>query len=55
MIISRRLRWARHVTRIEEGRGAFKIITGESTEKRSLERPRSRWEDNIRIGINTRN
>ena len=39
---------------------AFKILTGKPTGKRPLERPRRRWEDNIRmdpkeIGINTRN
>ena len=44
----------------EEGRNAFKILTGTPTEKRPLEAPRRRWEDNIRknlreIGINARN
>ena len=53
MIKSRRLRWARHVARMKEGRSAFKILTG----KRPLGRPRRRWDDNIRmdleeIGIN---
>ena len=33
MIKSRRLRWAGHVTRIEEGGNAFKILTGKPTEK----------------------
>ena len=28
VIKSRRLRWAGHVTRMEEGRSAFKILTG---------------------------
>ena len=60
MIKSRRLRWAGHVARMEDGRSAFKILTGKSTVRRPLERPRHRWEDNIRmdlkeIGINTRN
>ena len=41
---------------MEQGRSAFKILTG----KRPLKRPRRRWEGNIRmnlkaIGINTRN
>ena len=59
MIKSRRLRWAGHVARMEEGRGAFKILTGKPTGKRPIGRPRCRWEDNIRmdleeIGINTR-
>ena len=33
---------------MEEGRSAFKILTGEPTGKRPLGRPRRRWED-IRI------
>jgi hypothetical protein len=45
---------------MEEGRSAFKILTGKPTGKIFLERPRRRWEDNIRmdikkIGIETRN
>ena len=45
---------------MEEGRSAFKILTGKPTENRNSARPRRRWEDNIRmnlkeIGINTRN
>ena len=60
MIKSRRLRWAGHVARMEEGRSAFKILTGKPTGKRPLGRPRRRWEDNIRrelegIGINAGN
>ena len=60
VIKSRRLRWAGHVARMEEGRSAFKILTGKPTGKRPLGRPRRRWEDNIRmdleeIGINAGN
>ena len=51
MIKSRRLRWIRHVARMEEGRSAFKIVTGKPTEKRPLGRPRHRWEDNIRMDL----
>ena len=47
VIKSRRLRWAGHVARMEEGRSAFKILTG----KRPLGRPRRRWEDNIRMNL----
>ena len=43
-IKSRRLRWAGHVARVEEGRSAFKILTGTPTGKRSLGRPRRRRE-----------
>ena len=60
VIKSRRLRWAGHVARMEEGRSAFKILTGKPTGKRPLGRHRRRWEDNIRmdleeIGINAGN
>ena len=34
LIKSRRLRWAWHVARIEEGRNAFKMLTGQPTGKR---------------------
>ena len=56
----RRLRCAGHVARMEEGRSAFKIVTGKPTGRRPLGRPRRGWEDNIRIdlkeiGVNTRN
>ena len=34
VIKSRRLRWARHVARMKEGRSNFKILTGKSTGKR---------------------
>ena len=51
MIKYRRLRWAGHVARIEEGRSAFKILTGKPTGKRPLERLRCRWEDNIRMDL----
>ena len=51
VIKSRRLRWAEHVARMEEGRSTFKILTGKPTGKRPLGRPRRRWEDNIRIDL----
>ena len=60
VIKSRRLRWVGHVVRMEEGRTAFEILTGTLAGKRTLGRPRRRWEDNIRmdlkeIGIYMRN
>ena len=51
MIKSRRFRWAGHVARMEEGRSAFKILTGKPTGKIPLGRPRRRWEDNIRMEL----
>ena len=43
--------WAGHLARMEEGRSAFKILTGKPTGKRPLGRPRRRWEDNIRMDL----
>ena len=51
MIKSRRLRWAGHVARMEEGKSAFKISTGKPIGKRPLGRSRRRWEDNIRMDL----
>ena len=51
VIKSRRSRWAGHVARMEESMSAFKILTGKPTGKRSLGRPRRRWEDNIRMDL----
>ena len=45
VIKCRRLRWATHLARMEEGRSAFKILTG----KRPLGRPGHRFEDYIEI------
>ena len=49
-----------HVARMEEGRSAFKTLTGKPTGKIPLGRPTLRWGDNIRmdleeIGINAGN
>ena len=51
VIKSRRLRWAGHVATLEECKNAFKILTGKPAGKRPLERPRRRWEDNIRMDL----
>ena len=51
VIKSRRLRWAGHVARMEEGKRAFKILSRKSTGKIPLGRPRRRLEDNIRMDL----
>jgi len=60
--MSRRLRWAGLLARIEEGRICLKILTTKPTGNRALWRPWRSWEDNItrrmdvkQIGINTMN
>jgi hypothetical protein len=60
VIKSRRMRWAGHVARMEEGRGVYRVLVGKPEGKRPLGRPRRRWEDNINldlreIGINGAN
>jgi hypothetical protein len=60
VIKSTRLRWVGHVSRMEEGRSAFKDLIGKPNGKGLSGMPRRTWEDNIRIdlkeiGINTRN
>ena len=45
------MRGAGHVARMEEGRSAFKIVTGKPTGKRPLGKSRRRWEDNIRMDL----
>ena len=42
VIKSRRLRWVKHVARMDESRSGFKILTGKPTGKRPLGRPRRR-------------
>ena len=49
MVKSRRLRWAVHLARMEEGRSVFKILIGTPAGKRPLGRPWRRWKDNITI------
>ena len=40
-----------HVTKMEEGRNTFKILTGKLRGKRPFGRPRRRWEYNIRMDL----
>ena len=51
MVKSRRMRWAGHVARTEEGRGVHKVLVGKPEGKRPLGSPRRRWEDNIRMDL----
>jgi hypothetical protein len=51
VIKSRRMWWAGHVARMGEGRGVHRVLVGRPEGKRSLERPKSRWEDNIKMDL----
>ena len=48
VIKSRRMRWAGHMARMSEERGAYRVLVGKPEGKRPLGRPRRRWVDNIR-------
>ena len=45
------MRWAGHVARMGERRGVYRILVGKHEGKRLLGRPRLRWEDNTKMGI----
>ena len=51
VIKSRRMKWAGHMARMEEGRGVHKVLVGITEGKRPLRRPRRRWEDNIKMDL----
>jgi hypothetical protein len=51
VVKSRRMRWAGHVARLGEGRGAYRVLVGRPEGKRLLGRPRRRWEDNIKMDL----
>ena len=51
VIKSRRMRWARHVARMGDRRGVYVVLVGKPEGKRPLGRPRRRWEDNIKMGL----
>jgi hypothetical protein len=44
-------RWAGHVARMGERRGAYRALVGKPEGRRPLGRPRRRWEDNIKIDL----
>ena len=51
VVKSRRMRWAEHVARMGEDRGVHRVFVGKPEGKRSLGRPRRRWEDNIKMDL----
>jgi hypothetical protein len=51
VIKSKRLRWAGHVARMGERRGAYRASVGKPEGRRTLRRPRRRWEDNIKMDL----
>jgi hypothetical protein len=51
VIKSRRLRWAGHVARMVERRGAYRALVGKPEGRRPFGRPRHRWEENIKMDL----
>jgi len=45
------MRWAGHVARIGDRRGACKVLVGRPEGRRTLGRPRRRWKDDIKIDL----
>jgi hypothetical protein len=50
-IKSIRMRWAGHVARMGQDREVYKVLVGKPEGKRTLGRPRRRWEDGIRMDL----
>jgi hypothetical protein len=50
LIKSRRMRWAGHVERMGE-MILYRVLVGKPEGKITLGRPRSRWEDNIKMDL----
>jgi hypothetical protein len=50
VIKSRRMR-AGHVARMGEGRSAYSILVGRPERRRPHGRPRRKWKDNIKMGL----
>jgi hypothetical protein len=48
---SRRMRWVGHVACMGEERNVYKVLMGKPEGRRSLGRPRHRWEDGIRMDL----
>jgi hypothetical protein len=51
VIKARRMRWAGHVARMVEVRGAYNILFGRPEGRKPLGGPRRRWEDNIKMDL----
>jgi hypothetical protein len=50
-IITRKMKWAGHVARMGERRGAYSILVGKPWGKRPLGRPRHRRDDYIKMDL----
>ena len=51
VVKGRRWRWAGHVARMGEKRGAYMILVRKREGRRPLVKPRHRWENNIKMDL----
>ena len=51
VIVSRKMRWARNVARMREGRNAYRVLVGKPERRRPFGIPRLSYEDNIRMDL----
>jgi hypothetical protein len=47
--VSKIMKWAGYVARMEERKGVYRVLMGKPEGKRPLGRPRHRWENNMRM------
>jgi hypothetical protein len=45
------MRWAGNSAHVGKMKNAYKILVGKPEGKRPLERPKHRWEDNVKLGL----
>jgi len=53
VIKSRRIRWVGHIAHMGERRSVYRVLVGKPEGKRPLGRPRHRWEDIIKMNLNS--
>jgi hypothetical protein len=51
VIKSKIIKWARHVARIGDGRGLYRVLVEKPERKRTLGKLRRRWDDNIKMDL----
>jgi hypothetical protein len=51
VVKSRRMGWVGHVTRMAVERGVHRVLVGKPEGKKAMERPRLRWDDNIKTDL----
>jgi hypothetical protein len=51
VIKERRMRQQMHVARMGQKRGAYRVLVGVSEGRRSFGRPRHRWDNTVKLGL----